>query len=143
MKLCNMNLCTSVCNILNTATSNIQIFRKHVWLNFKATRSLTHTHTRTYAHTHVHTRMYALTTHTHTYAHTRMYALTHNTHTHTQQILSSHRCWWLRMSKVIYSCAENEFKIFICSNNGNTLRYSLAKAYILSDLFVHQQNIDG
>ena len=29
------------------------------------------------------------------------------------------------MSKVIYSCAQNEFKIFMCSNNGNTLGYSL------------------
>ena len=34
------------------------------------------------------------------------------------------------MSMVIYSCAENEFKIFIYSNNENTLRYSLVKAYI-------------
>ena len=46
------------------------------------------------------------------------------------------------MSKVIYSCAENELKICICSNNGNTLGCSLAKAYTvyISDLFVHQQN---
>ena len=47
----------------------------------------------------------------------------------------------------VYSCAENELKICICSNNnGNTLGYSLAKAYTvyISDLFVHQQNyVDG
>ena len=48
------------------------------------------------------------------------------------------------MSKVIYSCAENELKFFICNYNGNTLGYSLAKAYIAtSDLFVHQQILMG
>ena len=50
------------------------------------------------------------------------------------------------MTVHVYSCAENELKICICSNNGNTLGYSLAKAYTvyISDLFVHQQNyVDG
>ena len=47
------------------------------------------------------------------------------------------------MSKIIYSCVENEINICICSNNGNTLGHSLAKAYNISDLFVHHQNVDG
>ena len=37
-------------------------------------------------------------------------------------------CACLRLA--IYSCAENELKMFICNNNGNTRGYCLVKAYI-------------